>query len=312
MRDLKYLTCWLIYLSVRLNAFIKVFPDIIKFKENLGFLSQKNEISREKWRKINMANFHDFGRNREKNSNLGTHWRIFNVEVPLNQDPGKDVFAVHESLLSSVIFKLGLNVTTADLLRSSNVSVVRKSFDVRARVIKIFGQPVFSYTVDIVLNKFLASQVKLQPADGKFELLNTSNQNTNLAETKFNASGHSKITSNLDIIVVGSGPAGLFAALALAEAGLRPVIIERGQPVESRGRDIGALFHRSVLNEDSNLWYVTSHASVVDFIGSTLCIRTVATERGGPVRGVMGSSPLALVRTAILFEECWKPLSGKV
>ncbi len=40
-------------------------------------------------------------------------------------------------------------------------------------------------------------------------------------------------------IVVGTGPAGLFAGLALAKAGLRPIIIERGKAVEGRLKDVG-------------------------------------------------------------------------
>lgn len=57
------------------------------------------------------------------------------------------------------------------------------------------------------------------------------------------------------VIVVGSGPAGLFAALVLAESGARVTLIERGQPVESRGRDIGSLMVRRVLQPDSNFSY---------------------------------------------------------
>ena len=57
------------------------------------------------------------------------------------------------------------------------------------------------------------------------------------------------------VVIVGLGPAGLFAALALAESGVPVVVLERGQPVESRGRDIGALFARRVLNRDSNLCF---------------------------------------------------------
>lgn len=49
--------------------------------------------------------------------------------------------------------------------------------------------------------------------------------------------------------------AGLFAALTLAEAGVKVVLLERGQPVEGRGRDIGALFVRRQLSPDSNLCY---------------------------------------------------------
>ena len=47
------------------------------------------------------------------------------------------------------------------------------------------------------------------------------------------------------VVIVGAGPAGLFCALQLARSGrITPVILERGQPVEARGRDIGALVHR--------------------------------------------------------------------
>ena len=59
-------------------------------------------------------------------------------------------------------------------------------------------------------------------------------------------------------MVVGAGPAGLFAALTIAEEGQGQVgvtLIERGQPVEVRGRDIGALFARRILNPESNLCY---------------------------------------------------------
>ena len=57
------------------------------------------------------------------------------------------------------------------------------------------------------------------------------------------------------LIFLSSGPAGLFAALSLAEAGLKVILFERGQAVEQRGRDIGALFVRGRLNPDSNLCY---------------------------------------------------------
>ncbi len=54
-------------------------------------------------------------------------------------------------------------------------------------------------------------------------------------------------------IVVGSGPAGLFAAYALALAGCRPLVIERGYDVERRRKDIDHFFRTRVLNPESNL-----------------------------------------------------------
>jgi len=63
-------------------------------------------------------------------------------------------------------------------------------------------------------------------------------------------------TDNADhIIIIGAGPAGLFTALALAEAGLQVTLLERGKPVETRMRDIGRLRSRGELNPESNICF---------------------------------------------------------
>ena len=57
------------------------------------------------------------------------------------------------------------------------------------------------------------------------------------------------------VIVIGAGPAGLFAALALIEAGKKVTLLERGRPVETRMRDIGRLRSRGELNTESNVCF---------------------------------------------------------
>jgi hypothetical protein len=56
-------------------------------------------------------------------------------------------------------------------------------------------------------------------------------------------------------VVVGLGPCGLFAALVLAQMGLRPIVLERGKPVRERTQDTWGLWRRKVLNPQSNVQY---------------------------------------------------------
>ena len=56
-------------------------------------------------------------------------------------------------------------------------------------------------------------------------------------------------------LVVGAGPCGLFAALILAQAGFRPIILERGKAVRERTKDTWGLWRRSVLDPESNVQF---------------------------------------------------------
>jgi uncharacterized protein len=54
------------------------------------------------------------------------------------------------------------------------------------------------------------------------------------------------------VLIIGAGPAGLFAALSLIRSGIRPLIIERGKDIRSRRRDLATLNKEGILNPESN------------------------------------------------------------
>ncbi len=58
--------------------------------------------------------------------------------------------------------------------------------------------------------------------------------------------------ANKKVIIVGAGPAGLFAALQLMELGIQPIILERGKDVRARRRDLAVLNKEGIVNAESN------------------------------------------------------------
>ena len=63
------------------------------------------------------------------------------------------------------------------------------------------------------------------------------------------------VSDSEPVIVVGAGPAGLFAALRLIERGFRPIVLERGKAVEERKKDLNHLYKTGQVNEDSNFGF---------------------------------------------------------
>ena len=63
---------------------------------------------------------------------------------------------------------------------------------------------------------------------------------------------YKNVSNSQEVIIIGAGPAGLFAALQLIELGLKPIVIERGKDVRGRRRDLKAVNVDHIVNEDSN------------------------------------------------------------
>lgn len=126
--------------------------------------------------------------------------------------------AHNESLLNEYVAKL----FTTSVKEIQKVIVLKRSIDARQKAIKFnIKATVFFKGEDFV--------------DKKIELPDYKN-----------------VSQSQEVIIVGAGPAGLFAALQLIELGLKPIVIERGKDVRGRRRDLKAINVDHIVNEDSN------------------------------------------------------------
>ncbi len=77
-------------------------------------------------------------------------------------------------------------------------------------------------------------------------------QGESFQESSITLPDYPNVVNKQEVIVIGAGPAGLFAALQLIELGLKPIVVERGKDVRGRRRDLKAINRDHIVNEDSN------------------------------------------------------------
>lgn len=126
--------------------------------------------------------------------------------------------AANESLLKDHLSKQ-IKVSVKDI---QHISILKRSIDARQKAIKI------NLKVAIFL------------------------QGENVSNNKIQLPDYKDVANSQEVIVIGAGPAGLFAALKLIELGLKPIVIERGKDVRGRRRDLKAINVDHIVDEDSN------------------------------------------------------------
>lgn len=105
-------------------------------------------------------------------------------------------------------------------------------------------------------------------------------------------------------VIVGTGPAGLFCGLLLAEHGYRPLLLERGQDVDTRLRDVALFWESGKLNPQSNVQFGEGGAGTF----SDGKLNTLVHDRDGRNREVLRRFVAAGADPSILYES--KPHIG--
>ena len=118
--------------------------------------------------------------------------------------------------------------------------IIKRSLDARKK-----ERLVFIYTID----------VKIKGKSDKI-VKRCNNKNVTLpVYEKYQKPLHGEEVLHDRPLVVGAGPAGLFAALLLAEEGYQPIVLERGQDVDTRTKDVENFWRNGIFNSESNVQF---------------------------------------------------------
>ncbi len=155
--------------------------------------------------------------------------RLTEIKLPL----GHAENALHDAILQT------LDITPAEL---ASFTVFKRSFDARKAVIMQV------YIVDVALADAALEAELLAKHAGNPHLFPT-------PDMAYHPVGHAPARLPLRPVVIGFGPCGIFAALALAQMGFRPIVLERGKSVRERTKDTWGLWRKNVLNPESNVQF---------------------------------------------------------
>jgi uncharacterized protein len=157
--------------------------------------------------------------------------RITELRLPLDH--------AEDALRPAVLARLG--IADADLL---GFTVFRRAYDARKKT-----AIVLIYTIDCEVRDEAAVLAAKQGDPHVKPAPDTRYRFVGHAPADFQAQERPRP------VVVGFGPCGIFAALLLAQMGLRPIVLERGKEVRQRTQDTWGLWRRGVLDPDSNVQF---------------------------------------------------------
>jgi uncharacterized FAD-dependent dehydrogenase len=157
--------------------------------------------------------------------------RINEVKLPLNH--------TEPELPAAILARLG--IPAADL---RGYTVFKRSYDARKK-----SAIVLIYSIDVEVADEAAVLARLKH---DIHLMPSPDTGYKFVATAQQLAGHGQ---NQRPVVIGTGPCGLFAALVLAQMGLRPIILERGKQVRERTVDTFGFWRKRELNPESNVQF---------------------------------------------------------